>query len=256
MFPKEHGAYGQLGFPLLTALFVAGASITSVLIASAAVAGFLAHEPLLVLTGHRGLRAKREHHASAIVWLVVTGGAVLLCGTAAAYRAPADARWSFAFPLVPAVLLIAALALDREKTAVGELLVTVAFSFLAIPICIIGGAGAAAAFAIALVFAIHFGAATLSVRTIILKVRGGGNPHATRATRQLLVAFVVITVGTMSALVVRGTLPMASLLAILPGVAVALAIGVTQPSPARLRTIGWTLVATSVAVAAILIVGL
>ena len=49
MLPREHGAYGQLAFPLVTALVIAGVTLSGVLIAVAAIAGFLAHEPLLVL---------------------------------------------------------------------------------------------------------------------------------------------------------------------------------------------------------------
>ena len=256
MFPKEHGAYGQLGFPLLTALTVAGVSITGLLIAAAAVAGFLAHEPLLVLAGHRGARAKREDRARATVWLVASGIVTLVCGSAALWLAPANTRWSFAFPLVPIVLVVAALATNREKTAAGEMLVAVAFSLLVVPICVTAGAGASIAFAIALAFATHFSATTLGVRVIILKVRGGGNPRATRATRQLLFAFVIIMASGLSALVIRGMLPGAALLAIAPGTIVALAIAFNPPSPARLRTVGWTLVGTSVGAATILIASL
>jgi len=36
MFPKEHGAYGQLGFPLVTSLIVAGPAYASLLVAIAA----------------------------------------------------------------------------------------------------------------------------------------------------------------------------------------------------------------------------
>jgi len=50
MFPKEHGAYGQLLFPLATSLLVAGVTGAALLTAVAACAAFLSHEPLLVLS--------------------------------------------------------------------------------------------------------------------------------------------------------------------------------------------------------------
>jgi hypothetical protein len=49
MLPKEHGAYGQIAFPILTAFLVSGVSVAGLLIAAAVVAGFLAHEPAAIL---------------------------------------------------------------------------------------------------------------------------------------------------------------------------------------------------------------
>ncbi len=43
--PREHGAYGQLGFPLLTALCIAVPRLPGILFAAAAAALLLAHEP-------------------------------------------------------------------------------------------------------------------------------------------------------------------------------------------------------------------
>ncbi|MEZ6150463.1 MAG: YwiC-like family protein [Pirellulaceae bacterium] len=51
MEPKEHGAYAILGIPIASSLLIAGASVPGVCIAIAAVAGFLAHEPLLIVCG-------------------------------------------------------------------------------------------------------------------------------------------------------------------------------------------------------------
>jgi hypothetical protein len=69
LLPKEHGAYGQIAVPLITAFLVAGVSTTGLLIATAVSAGFLAHEPASVLTGARGTRAKRDLRQPALRWL-------------------------------------------------------------------------------------------------------------------------------------------------------------------------------------------
>ena len=60
MFPKEHGAYGQLLFPLATSLVVAGVTAPALLTAaSAAYAAFMAHEPLSrYCSAARGPRAR------------------------------------------------------------------------------------------------------------------------------------------------------------------------------------------------------
>ncbi len=56
LLPKEHGAYGQMAFPLATAFAVAGMNAPALLIGVAVLAGSLAHEPVLVLLGMRGTR--------------------------------------------------------------------------------------------------------------------------------------------------------------------------------------------------------
>jgi hypothetical protein len=71
MLPKEHGAYGQLLFPMATAFAVAGVSPESGVAAAAMTAVFLAHEPLLVWLGRRGSRAKRENGRRAMWFLLV-----------------------------------------------------------------------------------------------------------------------------------------------------------------------------------------
>ena len=65
LMPREHGAYGQLALPLLTALFSGRPTAAAFLYSTAAVFAFFAHEPLLVLLGQRGSRAFRELGARA-----------------------------------------------------------------------------------------------------------------------------------------------------------------------------------------------
>ena len=49
LLPREHGAYGQLLFPRLSALLIGRPAPGAYLLGAAAVAAFLAHESLLVL---------------------------------------------------------------------------------------------------------------------------------------------------------------------------------------------------------------
>ena len=60
MAPKEHGAYGQLGFPLLSAMLLGKPTLASVLLVVGSVIAFFAHEPLVLLLGQRGKKALRE----------------------------------------------------------------------------------------------------------------------------------------------------------------------------------------------------
>jgi hypothetical protein len=77
LLPKEHGAYGQIAFPLVTVFVVTGVSPAGVLLTAAAVAGFLAHEPAAIVLGARGPRARRELSSAATrslaLWLLWRG---------------------------------------------------------------------------------------------------------------------------------------------------------------------------------------
>jgi len=256
MFPKEHGAYGQLIFPLATSLLVAGVTASALLTALAAGAAFISHEPALVLLGRRGTRATRETGRRAIVWWSVSTAAAVVAGGLALWLAPGGERWAFAYPAVPAAILAATFATNREKGAIGELSVAAAFSSLAIPICRVAGAPAAVAFAVALAFLGVFLASTLAVRVVILKVRGGGNAAVVRATRRAFFVVVGVMLIVLVAAGTRGALPWAPLLAITPSWMVATTLAVHPPPPARLKQIGWTLMSASLAAALILVVTL
>lgn len=256
MLPKEHGAYGQLTFPLLTALIAAGVSAAGLLIGVAAIAGFLAHEPLMVLLGQRGRRAQRETGRLARAWLAC----FLLVGVPAAVgavilMAPASRVW-LAVPLVPAILLAIATFARREKTWYGEVAAATAFSGLAVPIAVAAGTPAPAALSIAIPFAVLFIASTLAVRAVILRVRGGGvNIGAAQVTRRATFAFSVLTTIAILAGVSASWWPPRALVASAPGLIAALYLAAFPPPPTRLRTVGWTLVTLSFATAAIVIVG-
>ena len=253
MLPKEHGAYGQLAFPLATSLAVAGVTAPALFIALAAVAGFLAHEPLLVLLGLRGPRARRERGRQATAWLIGTGGIGVVSGVLALWLAPAAARWSFAVPIVPAAFLMGALAAGREKSTFGEIAAAVMFSFVAVPLCVTAGAPLTTGYAVAVTFASLFVAGTLGVRVVILRVRGGGDPRAVRATRVLLLVVAAVVTATVTLAAARDLLPWSTLAAMAPGLAMSLFLAARPPAPTRLRTVGWTLVSISVLTAAILI---
>ena len=256
MFPKEHGAYGQLLFPLGTSLAVAGVSTAALLLALAAGAAFVAHEPLLVLLGGRGVRARREQGGQAARWLIATGGTALVSGAAGCWLMPSGVRWSLLLPIVPAAWFAAALVRRQAKSAQGEVAVALACSLLAVPLALAAGAPLRTALAIAVAYATIFVTATLAVRVVILKVRGGGSPDAVGATRAAALAIAALAAAALVGSAARGVLPWTTAAAAAPGLAAAAALALAAPSPAKLRIVGWTLVVISAAAAAILILGL
>jgi hypothetical protein len=254
MLPREHGAYGQLAFPLLTAFAVSGITGASLLTALAAIAVFLAHEPLLVLLGNRGVRAHHTGRHRAGLWLIATLVLATAAGIIAIDQAAASVRWTFAIPLLPGVALLVAAIRNREKTWAGETSAAVAFASVAVPMCAAAGAQPQVGAAVAVPFALLFIASTLAVRAIILRTRGGGDPVAARHTRNA--TLVVAGIGalmTMSA-ANAGAVTWGGFTAVVPGLLFATAIALFPPRATRLRTVGWTLVGLSLLTSAILIV--
>jgi hypothetical protein len=254
MWPKEHGAYGQAAFPLVTAFLAGGVSAGGLLIAVAAVASFLGHEPAAVLLGGRGPRAARDQRAHALRWLACAAAVALAAGIGAVLTMPPSARWSLGVPLAPAILLALATVRGREKTWLGETATALAFSGAAVPVSLAAGAPVATGLSVAIPFALLFVASTLAVRVVILRVRAGGNARAAAATRHATLALVVGGSITIGAAVAFGLLPASILIAAAPGLLTASAVAMYPPAPNRLRGLGWTLVAVSAATAAIVAV--
>jgi hypothetical protein len=253
LLPREHGAYGQIAFPLLTAFAVAGMSPGGLLFAAAVLASFITHEPGMVLLGRRGIRARAEHGGAAMRWFGVCASIAVIAAIAAIATMPPDARRSIAIPLAPAALLCVAIARNREKSWYGELAAALAFSGAAIPVCLAASAPASTAVAVAVSFALLFITGTLAVRVVVLRVRGGGDPRAaalTRWTTGAVVAGSALALGMASA--AQGV-PHALPAAAAPGLLAAGVVAAFPPPARRLRTVGWMLVSASAATSLILV---
>ena len=94
MLPKEHGAYGQLLFPLVTAAAMGRPTLAAVALIITATAIFLSHEPLLVLAGSRGPRARRDDGARARRWLTAVATIALIAGLTALRSMANGSRWT------------------------------------------------------------------------------------------------------------------------------------------------------------------
>jgi hypothetical protein len=236
----------------VTALVIAGPTPAGVLLAVAVVCGFLAHEPLLLLLGGRGARARRATQTRATVWFTTTFGAMAFAGAAAYHLTPAAFRWSFLLPLVPAVWVCANALTKQEDRASTQIAVALAFAFTAIPICLVAGLGTLTAASVGFVFASVYVTGVLCVRSIVLGKRGGGNPARSRSTRRALLAVEVVSAAAMSIAAIRGWVPWPLMLALTPGLFAPMALTM-RPSPPTLKTVGWSLALASAAAALILI---
>ena len=252
MFPKEHGAYGQLLFPILTALAIGRPGVGALALAAAAVCAFLSHEPLLVLLGQRGPRAAREDGSRARWWFGGFAVAAVLFAIAAIATLPPAARFALGAPAAIGLLVGAVIFSRREHTVGGEIVTAAALAALASPLALGAGATPVAARTVALVYVASFVSATLCVHGVSMFTR---QPPAVLA-RTLGATFAVAAVAALASLtrfaVVGGSAPWGAL----PMCAGGVMLVAMPPSARQLRTVGWTLVGTTAATAAVLVVTL
>lgn len=261
--PREHGAYGQLVVPLVTALVMGrltamesqaapspGApsghpGVAAALLSIASVAAFLAHEPLLVLLGQRGPRARRTGSSRALRVLAGLGAALLLAGGAGFALAPPVARVAVTVPLALAAIVALLIAREQEKTAAGEMVAAAALSSAALPVALASGVAPACAWGAWGAWTLAFAAATWAVRATIAHNKGGSS-FAGRALPLLVPAGIAALLAALGARLVVASLPVFLF---------ALAVTGAPPHPRELRRVGWGLVASTVITATLLIVG-
>jgi len=250
LWPREHGAWAQMAMPLATALALAFPPAGSAwLLALAAVLLFLAHEPLLVLLGVRGARARADDGPLARRLLAGLGGPAALAGAAGLVLAPAAARWA----LAPAVALVAAtLGLASRKlemTTGGEIVAGAAMASSLPPVALAGGVAPRAAWGAAAAWTLSFAIAAVAVDAVLARGRPGPDLGARGALGAVTVAalpFAALPLG----------MPLAVPLSLLPTAAFAVGVCLSRTGPAELRKLGWALVASTSATLLVLVLGL
>jgi hypothetical protein len=247
-WPREHGAYAQLGIALAAGLALAPAlrSLAQCVLTAGL---FLASEPLLVLLGRRGeadpgTAGRARHRMGCLVALAALSGAAAWIGL----------PFATLVSLAPAGLLGLGLfglfLARRERTPAGEELAALTFAAAALPVALLGGAGArdAAAMAVLLGTVFTIGTALVHGHLFALRRRGAQAPR--------LAAFLagsLLTAGVW-ALAGRSVLPRSAWLATLPMTLAGLAIWLFPPAPRRLRAVGWTAAACALAGASLAVV--
>ena len=272
LWPKEHGAYGQLLFPLGTAL-VLGPRLGAVALAGACVAGFVGHEAVLTLLGQRGGRLARNRRRDAIVSLACCATLATALGAWAVVQMAPASRPFVALPVALAMTLAIFISTGREHSTMGEIVAAIALSSCGVPVALAGAVPASRALTCWLVFALSFTLATLAVRSTIARAKntragGPGFPSSTlRSTAASSTALrtgragnrIGTTVWLASATIAlslvaasRGWIAPAAPFALLPVCGMAVGLSLFPPHPRRLRTVGWLLV-TATAVTAIVL---
>ena len=238
--PREHGAYGQLALPLVAALAMGHPSVAAGLLAVAAIGAFVGHEPLLVLLGQRGSRARREDGRRALVLCAgLSAGALVAAGIAVAL-APGVLR-ALALAAGLGALALAVVVLGREKTLLGEGIAASALAAAAMPVAEASGVAHAQALGAWAAWSLGFAAVTCAVRAVASGCKD--RPAAWRLAPVVALAGVA---GALAALVPSPGV------AALPLVDVAVVIAARPPAPRRLPQVGWALMVTSATSAALM----
>jgi hypothetical protein len=236
----------------MTGLAIGRPGVGALALAAAAVCAFMAHEPLLVMLGQRGPRAAREERARARRWF---GGFALLAvlfAILAIAELPVAARLALGAPAAIGLLVGAIIFSRREHTLGGEIVTAAALAALASPLALGSGATPLAARTVALVFVAAFASATFCVHGVILHTR---KPPAIDArTTGATVATLAVAVLAVAAR--GGVVSAAGSWAALPMCAGGVLLAAYPPSAKQLRTVGWTLVGTTLLTSLVLVVTL
>jgi hypothetical protein len=240
LMPREHGAYAQLGFPLLTGLLYAGGHPGALAFTVAAIAAFLAHEPMAVIMGMRGIRVRDTlvGPARRRLWVLTAVGALALI--AALALAPVRA-WQAAMVLaVPGLILVPLFFTGRIKTLGGEAVAAAAFSSALLPVALSGAVSWADAWLAAAVWLAAILPAIVAVHAV--KASHKGRPRGrwlVPLTPSLALPFALAGGAAAWWLPYPGV----RALAVLPPAVAVAVVGVVRPHPRHLKRIGWSMVA-------------
>ncbi|HEU4579490.1 MAG TPA: YwiC-like family protein [Polyangiaceae bacterium] len=242
LLPREHGAYAEVLFPLLTVFCLGRSTLASCGLGLAILAGFIAHEPLQILLGARGgalqrkLRGRARAQGALLLFLSVAGAALGLWRTDAPVLAAAAA-------LLPGLALMVGLTLARRaKTLLGEMLVALLLAFAAVPVALAAGLSTRVALCSALTWSSVFIVGTATVHALLARKKHG----------VLAPGFAVIG---LSLTLTGGALLSSALgagswqLAAVPMQLVAVVALLRGVHPRRLKALGWAMVLAHVGAA-------
>jgi hypothetical protein len=245
LLPREHGAYAQLAFPLLTGLALAVPNLSTLALGAAAVAFFLANESAAILLGVRGKRLKDQEGARARVQgsaLLVAGAILGAVGVATGW---AEVWPAILFPAVAGILLVPLVLMGRQKTLFGELLVITTFTTLVLPMAAASGVDPIRASLASAVWWVSFGLGTLEVHAIKTRHK---KMQRTRWTGWLSpLASGSVLAGAVFLALGQGGFPASAgaAAALIPPSLAIFTLSLVRVHPKHLKRVGWSLVAAN-----------
>jgi hypothetical protein len=195
----------------------------------AAIALFVAHEPLLVVLGVRGAWAKSQHGSRALRTGFSWTGIALASGVGGLWLGGESVIRGSALPVALVLTLMPIVVRGAEKTLAGEVVAALALAAAALPVAVAGGLLLEKALAVWAVWGVAFATSTSAVHWVISAHKGRRNrPSLALAAVTTAVAVVL---GTQSSL----------LLSALPMLLVSWVLVARPPHARHLKRIGWSL---------------
>jgi hypothetical protein len=242
LWPREHGAYGELLFPLATALLLGRPGIATWALCAIAVGGFLAHEGFVVLAGLRGDRARREDGPRARISLLCFGAVALGGGVAALPRLDEGMVWGTTLAILLSCLAMLVAWLGAERSLAGKLMAALVLSSWCVPVSLSGGLSVHTSVGLWSIWFAVFSLGTAAVESVMAR----SARRSPRLAQALCVAIALLAPCSVLAAATYRLMPPQAPWTLLPAVVVSLAL-IASPVPARhMRSIGWSIVAVSV----------
>ncbi|MCA9090891.1 MAG: YwiC-like family protein, partial [Planctomycetaceae bacterium] len=166
LYPKEHGAYAILGVPLTAALSIVGITPATALFSVATIAAFLAHEPMLIVMGCRGQRA-RQSTPRAMRALVFRMTMAVSCGILSFWLSPPLGRAGMLLCLLFATVDVAVAAAGHSRAFAAQLIGISGLTLPSAAVLAIGGISVDVVSQFWLIWFFGRLATTASVRTAI-----------------------------------------------------------------------------------------
>ena len=247
MVPREHGAYAELLFPIVTVLLGGSPTRTTWLFAIAAIAAFLANEPLLVLFGQRGTRMQREDSDRAKRALLVFALVAIGAGVAGLLITTPPVQYSVIGPLLLGLLLVMLAIQGLERTMFGEALAAATLSSIAIPLGLSAGLSLGVSLAIAAIWTLTslMGTAVVRLTVARTKAKTDEDRKRVRLERALLIFVCLLVLGVGAGALFGSQTGSLILAAAIPVALVVLGMAIFPPTARRLRLLGWSLVAAN-----------
>jgi hypothetical protein len=233
--PREHGAYGQLGFPLLTGLLVGHPTAPALLLTAAAIAAFLVHEPALVAFGRRGQRVKENDGRRALGFFAAAVAASLALGATGLWLASPQARAGALIATALGAMLGGTVLLGVEKTLPGELIAAAAMTSAGFMVALAAGAPWPLAAAMWGTWLLAFASAVFPVRAVIVEHKKRAETVIARVVPTLVVIIAAI------ALAAERELPPHILASAAPLMALSLTVAIKPPTMKEMTRAGWLL---------------
>lgn len=246
LHPKEHGAYAILGVPLVVSLILGGLNTVAILITVATIAGFVANEPLMVLAGRRGERA-RTATPSALPTLELLLLATLVAGTAAVWLSSESVRWTLAGCGVLAALGFAMSAAGWQRSLTAQLTGIIGLTLPSAAVLLAGGISDYTVVKWCVAWIVGRIATTIAVRSVVAIQKASTHHRVPRINDVLLVVAVL-------ACAIGSLLNVLECLFIVPLIGAAIYLRVQPPPIRHMRKIGYWLLAANAVTALIMIV--